>query len=53
MFKKREEEEEELRQSNIDGMNLLKLHYMHVYKCTETPLYNSFMPIKFGKNKIK
>jgi hypothetical protein len=30
-----------LRKSNVDGVNLIKVHYMFVHKyCTEIPLYS-------------
>jgi hypothetical protein len=39
-----------LRKSNIDGVNLIKVYYIHVYKChNETSLYNQFMLTKFLK----
>jgi hypothetical protein len=39
--KKDGEEEDELRKSNIDGMNFIKIYYMHVWQYhSETLLCN-------------
>jgi hypothetical protein len=34
LFLKKEEEEEQIKKSNIDGINLIKVHFMHVVNIT-------------------